>query len=52
MPRAQLPVPSHFPGSVAVMPVQVGARHCVPAAYARQAPLPLHMPSLPQVLAP
>jgi hypothetical protein len=34
------------------MPVQVGARHCVPAAYGRHAALPLHVPSLPQVLAP
>jgi hypothetical protein len=32
VPRTHTPAPSHFPGSVAVMPVQVGARHCVPAA--------------------
>ena len=32
VPGAQAPVPSQRPASVAVMPVQVGATHCVPEA--------------------
>jgi hypothetical protein len=52
MPRTHMPAPSQRPGSVAVMPVQVGIRHCVPPAYIRQAALPSQVPSLPQVAAP
>jgi hypothetical protein len=32
-----------------VDPTQVPAAHCVPAAQNRQAPVPLHIPSVPQV---
>jgi hypothetical protein len=37
---------------VSVDPVQVAIAQVVPAAYFRQAPLPLHVPSVPQVEAP
>ena len=36
---------------VSVIPVQVAAMQVVPAAYLRQAPPPLQVPSLPQVAA-
>jgi hypothetical protein len=52
MPGVQVPVPLHRPAWVAVIPVQVGAMHWVPIAYSRQAALPSHMPSLPQVFEP
>jgi hypothetical protein len=48
----QVPVPLQRPAWVAVMPVQVGAMHWVPIAYWRQAALPSHIPSVPQVFAP
>src|SRR5262245_65499791 len=47
-----MPAPSQRPGRVEVTPVQAGAMHCVPEAYRRQAALPSHIPSLPQVGAP
>jgi len=37
---------------VNVVPVHVAATHCVPAAYSRQAPLPLQLPSVLQADAP
>ena len=52
VPGMHVPVPLQRPGRVAVTPVQAGATHCVPEAYSRQAALPSHMPSLPQVAAP
>jgi hypothetical protein len=42
----------HVDVGVSVDPVQVAARHVVPAPYLRQAPPPLHVPSVPQVEAP
>jgi hypothetical protein len=48
----QVPVPLHVRADVSVVPVHVAATHCVPAAYSRQAPLPLHMPSLLQLAVP
>jgi len=45
------PMPSHVRAGVSVEPVQVAAMHTVPAACWRQVPAPLHMPSLPQVIA-
>ena len=41
----------HVEVGVSVDPVQLEARQVVPAAYLRQAPPPLHVPSLPQVAA-
>jgi hypothetical protein len=52
VPGMHVPVPLQRPGRVAVTPVQAGDTHCVPEAYCRQAALPSHMPSLPQVDAP
>jgi hypothetical protein len=37
---------------VSVVPLQVAAAHCVPAAYCRQAPAPLQEPSVLQADAP
>jgi len=46
----QTPVPSHRRGGVSVEPTQLGVAHCVVLAQNRQAPAPLHMPSVPQVV--
>jgi hypothetical protein len=43
------PAPSQKRASVAVLPVQLGAPHCVPLTYLRQPPAPLHVPSFPHV---
>ena len=48
----QVPVPLHVRAGVNVVPEQVAAMQVVPAAYRRQAPVPLHMPSLLQLEAP
>jgi len=45
-------VPLHVRAGVEVVPEQVAPTHWVPAAYRRQAPLPLHMPSVLQAGAP
>jgi hypothetical protein len=45
------PAPSQVWAGVSVEPVQVAGMHTVPAACCRQVPAPLHMPSLPQLLA-
>jgi hypothetical protein len=42
----------HIAAGVSVEPVQLAATQVVPAAYLRQAPLPLHEPSVPQVAIP
>jgi hypothetical protein len=47
-----VPVPLQVRAGVNVVPEQVAAAHCVPAAYSRQAPAPLHMPSVLQAGAP
>jgi hypothetical protein len=51
VPARQTPEPSQVPADVSVDPTQVGPAHCVPATNLRQAPAPLQVPSLPQVLA-
>ena len=48
----QVPVPLQLRAFVNVVPVHVAAAHCVPALYRRQAPLPLHVPSVLQADAP
>ena len=48
----QVPVPLHERVDVSVDPVQLAAAHWVPAAYRRQAPAPLQVPSCPQPVAP
>jgi len=45
----QVPVPLQVRPDVNVEPVQAAAAQLVPAAYRRQAPAPLQVPSLPQV---
>ena len=45
-------MPLQVRADVSVEPVQLAATHCVPAAYRRQAPMPLQVPSLPQPAAP
>ena len=47
----QTPAPSHVRCGVSVDPVQVAAAHCVLIAQKRQAPAPLHIPSVPHVAA-
>jgi hypothetical protein len=47
-----VPLPLQVRAGVNVDPLHDGATHCVPAAYRRQAPLPLQKPSVPQVGAP
>jgi hypothetical protein len=44
----QTPVPSQVRCGVSVEPMQVAAAHWVPAAQKRHAPVPLHIPSVPQ----
>jgi len=46
---AQAPAPSQSCGGLYVDPVHDAATHCVPITCLRQAPAPLHVPSLPQV---
>jgi len=47
-----VPEPSQRPARVCVEPEQVCVPHARPGAYSRQAPAPLHDPSVPQVFAP
>jgi hypothetical protein len=47
-----VPVPLHDRDDVSVDPAQLWPAHCVPDAYSRQPPAPLHVPSVPQVDAP
>jgi hypothetical protein len=47
----QVPVPLQVSGSISVEPVQDCATHSVPEAWSRQAPDPLHCPSVEHVLA-
>ena len=47
-----MPVPLQVRAGVTVDPVHVAAAHCAPAPYRRQAPLPLHMPSVLQLATP
>jgi hypothetical protein len=47
----QTPAPLQVRCGVSVEPTQVAAAHCVPSAQKRQAPMPLHMPSSPHVVA-
>jgi len=46
------PAPLQVRAGVNVVPLQVDAAQVEPIAYRRQAPLPSHVPSLPQVFAP
>jgi len=48
----QVPVPLQVRTEVSVEPVHVATAQFVPAAYSRQPPPPLQVPSLPQVAAP
>jgi hypothetical protein len=47
----QTPAPLQVRCGVSVEPTQVAAAHCVPSTQLRQAPMPLHMPSSPHVVA-
>lgn len=47
-PARQSPAPSQVLAWVSVDPAQAAAKQMVPATYCRQAPAPLHVPSLPQ----
>jgi hypothetical protein len=44
----QVPAPSQVRAGVSVVPAQLAAAHCVPAATWRHFPAPSHVPSLPQ----
>jgi hypothetical protein len=48
-PGRQVPAPSQRPANVTLPPLQVCALHVLPAAYSRHAPLPLQVPSVPQL---
>jgi hypothetical protein len=48
----QTPAPSHVRAGVSVEPVQLPCTHRVPLAYCWHAPIPLHMPLVPHVVAP
>jgi hypothetical protein len=52
VPGTQTPAPSQVGLGVNVAPVHAPAPHTVPLAYRRQAPAPLHAPSVPHVIAP
>jgi len=47
-----MPLPLHVDAGVSVDPVHVEAAQIVPAAYRRQAPLPLQEPSVPHIATP
>jgi hypothetical protein len=47
-----VPVPLQVRAGVKVVPEQLAAAHCVPAAYRRHAPATLQNPSVPQLVAP
>jgi hypothetical protein len=50
LPGLQVPVPLQVDADVAIPLLHVPALQIDPAAYLRQAPLPSHLPSVPQVL--
>jgi hypothetical protein len=52
VPAAQAAVASHLPAGVNVATEQASTPQTVPTAYLRHAPLPLQVPSVPQVAAP
>src|SRR5262245_2876564 len=52
VPAPQAPEASHCLATRSAPAVQVSAAHDVPTAYLRQAPMPLHCPSSPQLAAP
>jgi hypothetical protein len=52
IPAAQVPEASQRPARCSAPALHESAPHTVFAAYLRQAPMPLHCPSSPQVLAP
>jgi hypothetical protein len=52
VPATHVPVPLHSEASFCVDPVHEPAAHEVPLAYKRQAPAPLHDPSVPHEEAP
>ena len=52
VPGIQVPVPSQRPASICVDPVQDCVPQARPGGYRRQAPAPLHDPSVPQLDAP
>jgi hypothetical protein len=51
-PAWHAPVPLHSEAAVTTPPVHFAGAHCVPALYLRQPPLPLQVPSFPQLAAP
>jgi hypothetical protein len=51
-PATQVPVPLQREASVTVPAEQRAAAQTVPDAYRRQPPMPLHVPSVPQLAAP
>jgi hypothetical protein len=52
MPGAQTPVASQRPATRSAPMLHESAPHMVLTAYLRQAPIPSHWPSSPQVAAP
>jgi hypothetical protein len=48
----QVPPPLQVRAGIDVPPLQLAAPQTVPLAYLRQAPLPSHAPSVPQLAAP
>jgi hypothetical protein len=52
VPATHLPAPSQRDASVSVDPIHDPAAQDVPLAYSRQAPAPLHEPSVPHEGAP
>jgi hypothetical protein len=47
-----MPVPLQVRAALSMTPLQLAAPHSRPAAYCRQAPMPLQTPSLPQEVTP
>jgi hypothetical protein len=52
IPAAHVPEASHRPAGCSAPALHESIPHTVLTAYLRQAPIPLHMPSSPQVVAP
>jgi hypothetical protein len=52
IPGAQAPAASHRPATRSAPAVHISIPHTVLTAYLRHAPMPLHMPSSPQVVTP
>ncbi len=48
----QVPVPLQVRAELSMTPLQLAAPHSLPAAYWRQAPMPLQKPSVPQEVTP